>query len=139
MLNKELNLGKLIPTKDNSYKVEKISFDVLWQMDRILSIVIRDYLRSFISKTPAVGNCIGDERYKKDLIGELVLSEEEIEKYNRKWVDAVNKTADEFDALRKLIESREQSYENPPSEDEIKEATQEAFADLAFIFNDLCW
>ncbi len=139
MFNKELNLGNLIPTKDNSYRVEKTSFDVLWQMDRALAIVIRDYLKSFINVTPAVGNCIGDARYKKDLIGEVVLSEEEIEKYNRKWVAAVNKTADEFDTLRKLIEIREQNYEILPSEDEIKETTQKAFADLAFIFNDLCW
>ena len=57
---KKLSLGKLIYTDENeeygSYRVEKISFDVLWQMDRMLAIIIRDYLRSFIKETPAIGN-----------------------------------------------------------------------------------
>ena len=55
---KKLSPGKLIYTDENekygSYRVEKISFDVLWQMDRMLAIIIRDYLRSFIKETRAI-------------------------------------------------------------------------------------
>lgn len=59
---KKLSPGKLIHTDDNaeysSYRVEIISFDVLWQMDRMLAIIIRDYLRSFIKKSRLYINCV---------------------------------------------------------------------------------
>ena len=58
--------------------------------------------------------------------------------YAKKWEAAVNKTADEFDELIKMTERIFYS-DNYPSEEKLKSATEKAFKDLAFIFNDLCW
>ena len=58
--------------------------------------------------------------------------------YAKKWETAVNKTADEFDELIKMTEMVLYS-DNYPSEEELKSATEKAFKDLAFIFNDLSW
>lgn len=136
---KKLSLGKLIYTDENeeygSYRVEKISFDVLWQMDRMLAIIIRDYLRSFIKETRAIGNCVID--YDPEKNPWEIYSEAELEEFDKRWKEAVEKTADEFDELRKLIETSENEYN--VDQDEIKEQTKKAFEALSFIFCDLCW
>lgn len=136
---KKLSLGKLIHTDDNaeygSYRVEKISFDVLWQMDRMLAIIIRDYLRSFIKKTPAIGNCVID--YDPEKNPWEIYSEAELEEFDKRWKEAVEKTADEFDELRKLIETS--GNEHNVDLDTLKEQTKKAFEALSFIFCDLCW
>lgn len=136
---KKLSPGKLIYTDENekygSYRVEKISFDVLWQMNRMLAIIIRDHLRSFIKETPAIGNCVIDHDPERKPW--MKYSEEELEVFNKRWKDAVENTADEFDKLRKLIETSEN--EHNVDQDEIKEQTKKAFEALSFIFCDLCW
>ncbi len=136
---KKLSLGKLIYTDENekygSYRVEKISFDVLWQMNRMLAIIIRDHLRSFIKETPAIGNCVIDHDPERKPW--IKYSEEELEVFDKRWKDAVENTADEFDKLRKLIETSEN--EQNVDQDEIKEQTKKAFEALSFIFCDLCW
>lgn len=136
---KKLSPGKLIYTVENdengSYRVEKISFDVLWQMNRMLAINIRDHLRSFIKETPAIGNCVIDHDPERKPW--MKYSEEELEVFDKRWKDAVENTADEFDKLRKLIETSEN--EHNVDQDEIKEQTKKAFEALSFIFCDLCW
>ena len=136
---KKLSLGKLIHTDDNaeygSCRVDNISFDVLWQMDRMLAIIIRDYLRSFIKKTPAIGNCVID--YDPEKNPWEIYSEAELEEFDKRWKEAVEKTAEEFDELRKLIETS--GNEHNVDLDTLKEQTKKAFEALAFIFCDLCW
>ena len=136
---KKLSLGKLIYTDENeeygSYMVEKISFDVLWQMDRVLAIIIRDYLRCFIKETRAIGNCVID--YDPERKPWMEYSEAELEVFNKRWKDAVEKTADKFDELRKLIETSGNEYN--VDLDTLKEQTKKAFEALSFIFCDLCW
>ena len=106
--------------------MKNISWNVHWQTDRFLAIIIRDYLRFFTENTPAIGNCVIDETIEK--------GNEDL--YWLRWKDIVNRTADKFDELRKLIEKC------PPSHEDLlkkKKLTKEAFKDLAFIFEDLNW
>ena len=136
---KKLSLGKLIYTDANeeygSYMVEKISFDVLWQMDRMLAIIICDYLRSFIKETRAIGNCVIDHDPEKNPWE--IFSEAELEVFDKRWKEVIEKTAEEFDELRKLIETS--GNEHNVDIDTLKEQTKKAFEALAFIFCDLCW
>ena len=49
--------------KDNfaRFRIEKISWDVHWQTNLYLAVIIRDYLRFFIKNTLAIGNCVIDD------------------------------------------------------------------------------
>ena len=136
---KKLSPGKLIYTDENekygSYRVEKISFDVLWQMNRMLAIIIRDHLRSFVKETPAIGNCVIDHDPERKPW--MKYSEEELEVFDKRWKEAVEKTAYEVDELRKLIETSEN--EHNVYLDTLKDQTKKAFEALTFIFCDLCW
>ena len=61
---RHLSLGKVKNLdKDNfaRFRIEKISWDVHWQTDLYLSVIIRDYLRFFIKNTFAIGNCVIDD------------------------------------------------------------------------------
>ncbi|MBR5767839.1 MAG: hypothetical protein IKX86_04135 [Clostridia bacterium] len=123
---RRLKCGKLRPTPDGSFEVAGISWDVHWQTDRFLAIILRDYLRFFIKNTPAIGNCVFDDGREDGAADRWEL-----------WENLVNGTADEFDELRKLTEN---GY--PRGDDDLrkqKELTDKAFADLARIFGDLSW
>lgn len=133
-----LKVGKLVLNKNDTEKslcVEGISTDVHWQTDRILAIIIRDYLRSFIRETPVIGNCVLEDGEK--CLGNYVAYDSENSEYKKRWEDTVNKVADEFDEIRHLIENR---YSDTASTDEeTQKAINKTFNDLAFIYNDLNW
>lgn len=132
-----LSPGKLVRSGD-SFCVKGVSWDVHWQTDRILAIIIRDYLRFFIRETPAVGSCVMPDK-REDPYGLFwfACSDAEAETLSRKWEDRVNGVADEFDTLRLLIERRD--GDDPAPEEEIGRQTRKAFSGLAAIYVDLNW
>lgn len=135
---KHLKIGKLVistpKSEKSSFKVKNISWDIHWQTDRILSIIIRDYLRFFINETPAVGNCVINDNPEGLAYNEALNAEDT--DFAERWNKAVNNVADEFDKLRIMIES-----DSPceTSDKMIHEQTKKAFDGLAYIFNDLNW
>ncbi len=134
-----LNLGKAVNMKNNAessnFQIKNISWDIHWQMNRMLAIIIRDYLRFFIKETPAIGNCVLNDNPEGLSYWEAVDSKD-ID-FAKRWKDTVNKVADEFDDLRLKIEEYE--TDNQVSDEEIQNRTEIAFKDLAYIFNDLSW
>lgn len=130
-----LKPGKLVWTGD-SFCVKGVSWDVPWQTDRILAIFIRDYLRFFIRETPAVGSCVIPDDLK-DPLGWFSASDETCEALAQTWKNKVNAAADDFDALRLLIERRD--GDDPAPEEEIKGQTRKAFSGLVKIYGDLNW
>ena len=40
------------------FEIVDIPDEAQWRMDLYLSVIIRDYLRTFIKNTPAIGNCV---------------------------------------------------------------------------------
>ena len=136
---RHLKLGKVKQRKKSSYtdfEIVDISWDIHWMTNLYLAVIIRDYLRHFIKNTPAIGNTV----FEEDCSERLFLSDDEIKMYTKKWHDLVNTTADEFDELVKLS-----SYNRRPDDDwqaldkKEKELILKAFADLAYIFDELCW
>ena len=134
-----LKIGKLVRNKkdadDESFHIEKIDWDVHWQTDRILAIIIRDYLRFFIKKTPAIGNCVLIDN--PEGLNYFEASKSETIDFAGRWEDTVNKVADEFDDLRRLIENY--YFDGAVSNEELKKSTEKAFRDLIYIYPDLNW
>ena len=137
-----LKLGRLISTErddlTHDYRVKGTANDVHWQTDIALAVIIRDYLREHIKSSPVIGNCVIEDEYRNNMLKQTEITEAQWKDFAKKWEAAVNKTADEFDELIKLME-RNYYSDNYPSEEELKAATEKAFKDLAFIFNDLSW
>ena len=139
---RHLKLGRLISSdRDNpthGYRIKGTAWDVHWQTDIALAVIIRDYLREHIKNSPDIGSCVIEDEYRNDMLKQTEITEAQWNGYAKKWKAVVNDTADEFD---ELIKMKERSYysDNYPSEEELKSATEKAFKDLTFIFNDLCW
>ena len=121
------NLNK---EKFTDFKIEKIDWDVHWMTNLYLAVIIRDYLRFFIEKTPAIGNCVYDHfpSIEEDTL-------ELRDKKSEEWKTLVNSVADEFDELAKNVCNLDNDFDLSKH----KEMTKKAFADLAFIFDDLEW
>ena len=121
------NLNK---EKFTDFKIEKIDWDVHWMTNLYLAVIIRDYLRFFIEKTPAIGNCVYEHfpSIEEDTL-------ELRDKKSEEWKTLVNSVADEFDELAKNVCNLDYDFDLSKH----KEMTKKAFADLAFIFDDLEW
>lgn len=136
---RHLKLGKVKQHKKGSYtdfEIVNISWNVHWMTDLYLAVIIRDYLRFFIKNTPAIGNTVFEGDYSKMNF----MSDEETEMYAKKWHDLVNTTADEFDELVKLSSYNRRSDDDWQALDKKeKELIKKAFADLAYIFDELYW
>lgn len=137
---RHLSLGKvknLDKERIDLFQVEKISWDLHWQTNLYLAVIIRDYLRFFIKNTLAIGNCvIDDEEFRKGYNHD----EEKNEYYAKKWKDLVNSVADEFDELVKLMTmSRVEIKDDKEWEKRLETIEKKAFSDLTFIFDDLMW
>ena len=134
-----LKLGKVKQHKKDSYfdfEIVNISWNIHWMTDLYLAVIIRDYLRFFIKNTPAIGNTVFEGDYSKMNF----MSDEETEMYAKKWHDLVNTTADEFDELVKLSSYNRRSDDDWQALDKKeKELIKKAFADLAYIFDELNW
>ncbi len=150
---RHLSLGKVKnQDKDNfaRFRIEKISWDVHWQTDLYLAVIIRDYLRFFIKNTMAIGNCViddpsflnepyyvGDDEYSKR---KNVEHEEKSEYYFQKWKDLVNSVADEFDELiNMMLMDGPEIGDYQEFNKKQKALEKKAFSDLAEIFDDLSW
>ena len=136
---RHLKIGKVKQRKKGSYtdfEIVDISWDIHWMTNLYLAVIIRDYLRFFIKNTPAIGNTVFDGDYSKM----LSVPDEDTDLYAKKWHDLVNGVADEFDELAKLMREEDGSVEDWTAYDKrVKELTKKAFADLAYIFDELCW
>ena len=136
---RHLKLGKVKQHKKGSYtdfEIVNISWNIHWMTNLYLAVIIRDYLRFFIKHTPAIGNTVFEGDYSKM----QNLSDEETEVYSKKWHDLVNGVADEFDELAKLLREDDVSVDDWQAyEKRGKELTKKAFADLAYIFDELSW
>lgn len=136
---RHLKLGKVKQHKKGYYtdfEIVNISWNVHWMTDLYLAVIIRDYLRFFIKNTPVIGNTVFEGDYSKM----NYMSAEEIEMYSKKWHDLVNSTADEFDELSKLLRQDASRYEDWQTlKKKEKELIKKAFADLAYIFDELNW
>ena len=138
---RHLKLGKvknLDKKKFNEFKIVNISWDVHWQMDLYLAVIIRDYLRFFNKHTPAIGNCVVE-----DMHALTFGPEEERERlngvYSEEWHTLVNSVADEFDELAKFCKGDYDDMEYQELEKSRTALKKKAFSDLAFIFDDLSW
>ena len=134
---RHLKLGKVVydgkPFEFNSFKIGGISWDIHWQLNRYLAIIIRDYLNFFADKTQAIGNYV-IENNPEGLTYEEALHSEDID-FGKRWIDKVHDVSSEFDELRKLIEMPDYSSEN----NTIPKQANIAFKALADIFDDLSW
>ena len=134
---RHLKIGKVknLDKKDfRKFKIEGISWDVHWQMDLYLAVIIRDYLRFFIKNTPAIGNCVIEDQ-EDQMFGSSKGQGSSFDEESKKWHELVNSVADEFDELVKFCNGDFDKMEYPEY-DAIK---KKAFSDLAFIFDDLTW
>ena len=136
---RHLKLGKVKQHKKGSYndfEIVNISWNIHWMTNLYLAVIIREYLRFFIKNTPAIGNTVFDGDYEKV----QSMSAEETDMYAKKWHDLVNSVADEFDEIVKLMITDEEPAEGylERSKKE-KELHRKAFADLAYIFDELFW
>ena len=133
---RHLSLGKvhyLTKTFDEGeFEIVDIPWNLHWQTDMYLLVIIRDYLRNFINTSPAIGNCVFSKGQLDPKCKEYY---EKHEEYTEKWKNLVNKVADEFDDLYKI---QNHKFE-PVDEMEWQELKTKAFKDLAFIFDDLNW
>ena len=129
------NLNKKNPSV---FQIEKISWDVHWQTNLYLAVIIRDYLRFFIKNTPAIGNCVFEDPYAV----RFGMDEEQTDYYAKKWTDLVNSVADEFDELIKIMIIDNREIKDLPEFNQYekeKTLTRKAFSDLAEIFYELGW
>lgn len=67
------------------------------------------------------------------------MSDEDNAMYSKKWHDLVNSTADEFDELAKLMREDGSGDDWQAYKKKEKELIKKAFADLAYIFDELNW
>ena len=67
------------------------------------------------------------------------MTDEDNEMYSKKWHDLVNNTADEFDELVKLMREDGSVDDWQAYTKKEKELIKKAFADLAYIFDELNW
>lgn len=134
---RHLSLGKVHYLSktfdDGEFEIVDIPYNLHWQTDTYLLVIIRDYLRNFINNTKAIGNCV----YTKE---ELDLKCKEYHKAQNddkweEWKNLVNKVADEFDELYKMQVKRYDAWDQR-AWDKLK---TKAFKDLMFIFDDLSW
>jgi len=120
----------------DNFRIDRISWDVHWQTNLYLAVIIRDYLRFFIENTLAVGNCVIDN-------SEAVkygLDDEQSEFYFQKWKERVNMVADEFDELIQMMHIDSLGVKDYLEFNKKEKALQQkAFSDLAEIFDDLSW
>ena len=87
------------------------------------------------------GACQGKLDFAKKTFGVtdagiFICTTEKID-FAKRWDDTVNKVADEFDDLRRLIENY--YSEDTAKDEEIQKATEKAFKDLIYIYPDLSW
>jgi hypothetical protein len=138
---RHLKIGKvknLDKKKFTEFKIVNISWDVHWQMDIYLAVIIRDYLRFFIKNTPAIGNCVVEDQHT--LMFGLEEEQERLsDEYSKKWHELVNSVADEFDELAKFCKGDYDDMEYQELEKSRTALKKKAFSDLAFIFDDLSW
>ena len=133
---RHLRIGKVkMLSKDNNidFKIVNIDWDIHWQTNLYLTVIIRDYLRFFIANTKAIGNCVVEKK-------NLQCDENNDEEWN-KWKNLVNSVADEFDELLKLAKKIEKADIQDVSElyEKKQQLLKKAFSDLAFIYEDLWW
>ncbi len=130
---KDMNIGiaKFYNKEDcKDFKILDIPDEAQWRMDLYLSVIIRDYLREFIQNTPAIGNCVISD---KSPIYQATDDDW------KKWKNLVNSVADEFDDLVELIRALDEEDNTSDMYIKKKELQNKAFADLAYIYDDLCW
>ena len=134
---RHLSLGKvhyLSKTFDyGEFEIVDIPWDLHWQTDTYLLVIIRDYLRNFINNTKAIGNCV----YTKEELNPKFKEFYKTPNENRweEWKNLVNEVANEFDDLYKM---QNHKFE-PVDEAEWQALKMKAFKDLAYIFDDLNW
>ena len=136
---RHLSLGKVHykgkTFDDSEFEIKNIPFNLAWQTDTYLLVIIRDYLRNFINTSPAIGNCI----FTKEELDQKNKAYYEAKKENEnrwnKWKKLVNDIADEFDELYKMQNHRFEEWD----ETKWQELKAKAFKDLTFIFDDLNW
>lgn len=137
---RNLKLGKLKysgpPWHSSDFKIDEMSEELWWNMNRYLAAIIRDYLKLYADKTYIIGNCVADKYYEKDDFDPAKgLPDEAFDE----WKELVRDTAGEFDELLKLTckELDIDSKDWPEYEKQRDALTKKAFADLAEIYADL--
>ena len=132
-----LSIGKVKNLNRNDWRefeITNISWNVHWQMSLFLAVIIRDYLRFFIKNTPVIGDCAFDDTSKI-----LDCTDEECKAASQKWKGLVNSVADEFDELARHYRGDFDDVDVKSREEKRSELVKKAFADLAFIFDELSW
>lgn len=129
-----MNLGRA-KRKNGKLRIEKIPWDIHWQTNRYIALIVRDYLRFFAENTPAIGNVPEVEGLDGDAAYKV-------------WIDKILSVAQEFDNLLSLIEKldlyddSDERLDSWQIEDLFKqkqETTNRAFDCLREIFSELSW
>ena len=134
---RHLSLGKVHYLSktfdDGEFEIKDIPWDIHWQTDTYLLVIIRDYLRNFINNTKAIGNCV----YTKEELDPKCKEYYKAQNDNKweEWKNLVNKVADEFDELYKMQIHRFDNWDD----NKWQKLKNKAFKDLTFIFDDLNW
>lgn len=129
---RHLSIGQVKNLDKENFKsfcIEKISWDVHWQTNLFLAVIIRDYLRFFTRNTLAIGNCVfeSDESF---LYG---LDEVQCSYYMKKWETRVNMVTDEFDELIHIMLTDSTDTEDYLALNNMMKKLEHK------AFDDLCW
>ena len=114
------------------FRIKGMSWDLHWQTDIYLAAIIRDYLRDFNERTPAIGNCVLLDNPEGIPYEDFLFNRYEGDiDFGARWHELVAKVADEFDELLRIMRA------NDVTKEQIDNMAKKAFADLAYIFADL--
>ena len=106
---RHLKLGKIKyggkPYEKRSFTIENISWNISWQVDRYLAIIIRDYIRFHIKESPVIGNCVLRDNPEKIPYEDFLFGINPIDiDFGKRWKDLALGVADEFDELRSVYD-----------------------------------
>jgi len=124
---RHLKLGKVrydFKDEDSSFHIEGISWDIHWQLNKYLAIIIRDYLRFFVTEYSRYW----DHAFTPNSEGKSETENDD------EWKNNILATAQEFDDLIRILECH-----RPLGECNLDKQIQKSFKDLAYIYKDLGW
>ena len=102
--DKHISIGRLRYGEDGEQHIVGIDWDVHWQTDYILAVIIRDYLKFFREKNKIIGNCVIKDNEFGLTYKEASERKDLMDGFAEEWYGKIEEAADAFDELiRKVI------------------------------------
>lgn len=126
---KPIRLGKI-----KNGKVTGMSWNSTWFLNRNIAIIVRDYLRYYISVTPAIGNCVFSEDELYSVTYDGFGKDKITDKKWDEWKALVNCVAKDFDVLSTAFDK---FCDERLPDAELNKLAEKAFNGMQKIFIDL--